>query len=189
MRCVAALGAVLLFLAHDAAAQEPAKEPAREPSRATRAAEAQGDDLKLTPNVIVSITIGKEEGAAPERRTYRLVARDRERSEMLMGWRTPIPTTSQPGDDAEAVTSYVYQNVGVTAKLTVRLLADRRVFVDGELEVSGTRDEEGPRPPTIGTFQQTLKVLLREGAALRVAEVPDPDGGTLYVELEVEVLD
>jgi hypothetical protein len=43
--------------------------------------------------------------------------------------------------------------------------------------------------PLIGTFQQDLNVLLRAGKPLRIAEVPDPEGGTMYLELSAEVLD
>jgi len=153
------------------------------------------EELKLSPNVIVTITIGDVEKPDADRRSYRLIARDGERSEILMGWRTPLPTSrATEGDDGAPVTSYTYQNVGVTSKIEVQLLPDRQVLLNGQIEVSGAREDpgegaDGSRPPTIGTFQQSLVALLRENEPLRVAQVPDPDGGSLYIELEVDILD
>ena len=59
-----------------------------------------------------------------EERAFRLVGREGgPRSEMLLGWRTPIPASQSGAGDSgdDGVTSYVYQNVGVSANL-VRLL-------------------------------------------------------------------
>jgi hypothetical protein len=183
MRRLLASLTVLCAVVVPVAAQEPAKPPKTEPARAS-------EPLKLAPNVMVSITVGNDAGKKAGRRTYRMVARDGEQAELLMGWRTPIPTASQSADgDDGAVTSYTYQNVGVTAKLSVRIVPDGRVMVEGQIEVSGAREEHESGPPTIGTFQQALQVLMKEGAPLRVAEVPDPEDGTLYLELDVDVLD
>ena len=43
--------------------------------------------------------------------------------------------------------------------------------------------------PIIGTFQQELNVTLKEGKPLRLAEVPDPEGGRVHLEIKAEVLD
>ena len=82
----------------------------------------------------------------------------------------------------------------MTANLEVGLLQDGRILVSGAVEISGTRDDSGAHGspsnmPVIGTFQQNLSVALRDGVALRVAEVPDPDGGNMYLDLTARALD
>jgi hypothetical protein len=42
--------------------------------------------------------------------------------------------------------------------------------------------------PVIGTFQQEIDVDLAAGKPLVVAEVPDPEGGVLRMELEAGIL-
>ena len=111
---------------------------------------------------------------------------------MLMGWRMPIPTTSEAGGETPT-TSYIYQNVGVTAGISVKVLEDGRILLQGEMEISGIREkatveENEPDMPIIGTFQQAVSVVLLEGKGLRVAEAPDPDGGSLFLELQADVL-
>jgi hypothetical protein len=156
------------------------------------------DGAYVGPNVQVTITIGDvEEQAGPTVRTYRLIARDGgSATRMMMGWRTPIPTSSaaDAGGAPASVTSYVYQNVGMTAQVEVRVIGNGRILVTGAIEISGARRnpdvvQAPPGMPLIGTFQQDLNVLLRAGKPLRIAEVPDPEGGTMYLELSAEVLD
>jgi hypothetical protein len=38
----------------------------------------------------------------------------------------------------------------------------------------------------ITTFQQVLHVVVTLGQKIRVAEGPDPDGGTLYLDLRAD---
>ena len=148
------------------------------------------------PNIRITLTVGDVEAdKGPTVRHYALIARDGgSPASMLMGWRTPIPTTTSFDDGSSPVTSYIYQNVGMTAKIEARVMGDGRILISGAVEISGAR-REGPgrevsaQAPTIGTFQQELSVLLRKGKPLRVAEVPDPEGGTMYLEIEAEVLD
>lgn len=155
--------------------------------------EAEEPDATEAPgaNVRITITVGDvEHGSRPTVRTYRLVTSDGgEPAHLLIGWRTPIPTHRDGGE-----MHYVYQNVGMTAHMDAEILAPESIRLSGELEISGARSGmEGIELPTgmplIGTFQQAVVVLLREGQALRVAEVPDPEGGTMYVELAAEILD
>jgi len=150
------------------------------------------------PNVQITITIGHvEEQADPTVRTYRLIARDGgSATRMLMGWRTPIPTSSatDAGGAPGSLTSYVYQNVGMTAQIEARVIGNGRILVAGAIEISGARRNSDvvqapPSMPLIGTFQQDLNVLLRASKSLRIAEVPDPEGGTMYLDLVAEVLD
>ena len=178
---VVLLFAVALWIpAHEAAAQE---DPAS-------AGPEYGSNVRIT------ILVGKvlDDGSVNERE-YRLVGREGgPRSEMLMGWRTPIPATQGDAEGDGDVTSYVYQNVGVSANLEFRAVSPGRFVVLGVLEVSGVREQEVsedgvPAPPKIGTFQQQLSVVLEEGKMLRVAEMPDPDGGQHYIDLKAEGLE
>jgi hypothetical protein len=164
--------------AHDAAAQEGQAEAS----------------LDYGTNVRITILVGKvlDNGTVQER-AFRLVGREGgPRSEMLLGWRTPIPA-SQAGADDDGKTSYVYQNVGVSANLEFRAAGAGRFSVYGVLEVSGVIEPEvegtdETRPPTIGTFQQQLSVVLDEGKELRVADMPHPEGGKLFIDLKAETL-
>ena len=163
---------------------------------------AQGDPeatSAIGPNVRLTITIvDSDPGVRPEQRSYEYVARDGGgKASLLMGWRVPIPTTRVADDDGgEPITEYVYQNIGFTANLWVTILEDDRILVQGDIETSGAR--QGPEEmresaeddlPIIGTFQQELNVTLKEGKPLRLAEVPDPEGGRVHLEIKAEVLD
>jgi hypothetical protein len=90
--------------------------------------------------------------------------------------------------------SYVYQNIGISANLVTRTLDGNRFLVTGQVEISGVREgttavASDAKPPTIATFQQMLSVVLTGGKKLRVAEGPDPDGGTLYLDIRVDRLE
>ena len=148
------------------------------------------------PNIKITLTVGDvETDQGPTVRHYVLITRDGgSPARILMGWRTPIPTETSSDDGSTPVTSYVYQNIGMTAKIEARVVGDGRILIAGAVEISGARREgQGAdvpaRAPTIGTFQQELNVLLRDGKPMRVAEMPDPEGGTMFLELEAEVLD
>ena len=149
------------------------------------------------PNVAITLTIGRLGGPGGEsQRVHRFVGSDGSQARMLVGWRTPIPTTSKGAEAAgdAATMNYVYQNVGVSATLDVRVLGQGRVRLHGEIEISAAResgltDPTGAKIPTIGTFQQGLDIVVRDGRKTRVAEGPDPDGGTVYLELQATVED
>lgn len=167
------------------------------------AASAQDDADQKAPapsnNVAITITVGDtlpEDGKGPDERSYRMVTlTDGRSTSLLMGWRMPIPTTRKPDDDpdGEPIISYIYQNVGMTARLETQMLDDGRILVAGGIEVSGKRDATDAERneaglPIIGTFQQDIYLVLRDGKKLRVAEVPDPEGGTIYIDMTVEVM-
>jgi len=148
------------------------------------------------PNVAITLTVGKT-GAEGQDRAYRFVGQDGNRAAMLVGWRMPIPTAAKPAEGNASATApvvnYVYQNIGVSADLDVKILASGAISLSGTLEVSGTRESKalasGEKMPIIGTFSQRLMVKATPKKKIRVAEGPDPEGGTLHVDLEVEVLD
>ena len=158
--------------------------------------DGENHPTSVGPNIKITLTVGDVEAEeGPTVRHYALIARDGgSPASLLMGWRTPIPTSTASNDGSAPVTSYVYQNVGMTARIEAQLIDDGRILVSGAIEISGARREAqlpgaSSYAPTIGTFQQELNVLLRKGKPLRVAEVPDPEGGTMYLQLEAEILD
>ena len=149
-------------------------------------------------NVRVTIGFGDvEQRPGAVKRTYRMLVRDGgPRTRMLMGWRTPIPTTRAAAESSSdaPVTSYTYQNVGMTAQIEAHVLEGGAIALDVVIELSGPRAslpglEAAPNMPIIGTFQQELSVVLQEDKPLRVAEVPDPEGGTLYFELTASAVE
>lgn len=155
------------------------------------------EPYEMGENIRVTLRTGDiGEDGTKVNREWVMMARDRGRpASMLMGWRTPIPTSTMVGDDPDAqpVTSYSYQNIGMSAQVETVILQDGRVLLTGQFELSGGRDKPPAEAgadddlPVIGTFQQSLNVLLDPGKPVRVAEVPDHDGGTLFLELIAEI--
>jgi len=159
--------------------------------------EAKPGAQKVGRNIEITITVGNPTWKDASRtHTYRMLVReDAPRARMLMGWRTPIPTARAASDKSgdAPVTTYVYQNVGMTAQMEARMLEPGWFLLEGTVELSGARALPGvelpPDMPAIGTFQQEISVRVQEGKPLRVAEVPDPDGGTLYLQIEASLQD
>lgn len=161
-----------------------------------------GDDAEsytMGKNIRVILRTGDiGEDGTKVNREWTMMARDRGRpASMLMGWRTPIPTATTVGEDPDAqpMTSYSYQNIGMSAQVETVILPNGKVLLVGQFELSGGRDQppteatETDDLPVIGTFQQSLNVILEPGKPVRVAEVPDHDGGTLFLELIAMVED
>jgi len=145
-------------------------------------------------NVLITLTISKTGGSGAGEKVYKMIGQDRADANMLVGWRTPIPTTSAVKDESgkAGTVNYIYQNVGVNAKLAVRILEKGRIHLKGGIEISGARDSQVGKTdevaPMIGTFQQTLSAVVTEGKKLRVAEGPDPAGGILALDIEAAVV-
>lgn len=158
---------------------------------------------EVRDNVSITLVVGRSGGTAPtNERTYKLVGQDGKPARMLMGWRTPIPTRSSDSKESEGATSYIYQNIGMTADLQTQSVGKGRYMVSGQIEISGTREGTGVaaataaaaatasgKPPLIGTFNQGLNVVVSTGKKIRIAESPDPEGGTLYLDLRVDILE
>src|SRR5262249_34886650 len=87
---------------------------------------ALGEEMKMSAadmaarNVLITLTISKTGGTGPGEKIYKMIGQDGSDANMMVGWRTPIPTTSAPKDDSgkAGTTNYIYQNVGVNAKLS-----------------------------------------------------------------------
>lgn len=161
---------------------------------------AVGDENKSASmltgqNVQITLTISKTGGSSGPTRVFKMIGQDDSDAMMMVGWRTPIPTMSAEREDAgkPPVTSYIYQNVGVNAKLSIKVLDQGRIVLRGAIEISGAResqvaDSSGQKAPLIGTFQQNLSVVLTEGKKMRIAEAPDPEGGTVSLDIDATVL-
>lgn len=147
-------------------------------------------------NVSITLIVGRQGGAAGTgEKSYRVLGQEGSKMSMLMGWRTPIPTRSSGENGAASPTmSYVYQNVGVSGTFETQALGGGRYLVNGQVEISGAQEAPaatapGGTPPLIGTFQQELRVVVTKGQKLRVAEAPGPEGGMLYLDLRLDLLD
>jgi hypothetical protein len=156
-------------------------------------AQDEMEPRSMDTNVQITLAVGDVDEPKPER-TYRIVGRSGNRTHRLLsGWRMPIPTETDADDEDGPVTSFVYQNVGVTANLRVSVPSKDRIFLSGQVELSGANESmdaaKSAQMPVIGTFQQELEVVLKDGRPVKVAEVTDPEGRSLFLQIQVDVLD
>jgi general secretion pathway protein D len=95
-----------------------------------------------------------------------------EQAEILIGDRVPIPTTSfntsqTVGGNIVPLTSFTYQNVGVTVQLEPRVHHNKEITLKVQVEMSqlGAPVETvgGGQQPTIGTRQIQTVIRLRDG--------------------------
>ena len=142
-------------------------------------------------NVSITLTIGKKDAPTGSgEKVHKFLIQEGAKSSVLMGWRTPLPTRAAEGAGEPSATSYIYQNVGVSATFETQAIGNGRYLVVGQVEISGVRPPqtvgESGKPPLIGTFNQSLRVVLPNGQKVRVTEGPDPEGGTLFLDLRVD---
>ena len=95
-----------------------------------------------------------------------------EQAEILIGDRVPIPTTSfntsqTIGGNIVPLTSFTYQNVGITVQIEPRVHHNKEVTLKVQVEISqlGAPIESagGQAQPTIGTRQIQTVIRLRDG--------------------------
>ena len=95
-----------------------------------------------------------------------------ERAEILIGDRVPIPTTSfntsqTVGGNIVPITSFTYQNVGITLQIEPRVHHNKEVTLNVQVEISqvtGTvSTTAGQDQPIIGTRQVQTVIRLRDG--------------------------
>ena len=165
---------------------------------ATQLAVAHDEPEQPGPNVRVTVTIGEVDGdGRSTEKSYQLIVHPGNRgTELLTGWRVPIPTTTIPKPSGEngdgPITSFTYQNVGMTAQVRAWMVDEKRVRIGGSIEVSAVSLGVPGKPhdaPRIGTFSQQFQAVFTDGKPLRVAAVPDPDGGSRYIELQADLLE
>jgi hypothetical protein len=153
----------------------------------------------LPSNVLVTVSVG-ETGPGKEKseKSYKLLSLDGQVSELLTGWRYPIPTSSfntaaKAGGKPVPVTSFSYQNVGMTVNVETKIVAEGRVRLRGHIEVSGVdsdapkSDASIPAAPKLGTFSHRFDTILADGVSATISSVPHPGGGSIVVKLQVDV--
>lgn len=95
-----------------------------------------------------------------------------EKAEILIGERVPIPTTSfntstTVGSNIVPITSYTYQNVGITLQIEPRVHHNKEVTLKMEVEVSSITGSvistAGQSQPIIGTREIKSVIRLRDG--------------------------
>jgi general secretion pathway protein D len=95
-----------------------------------------------------------------------------ERAEILIGDRVPIPTTSfntsqTIGGNIVPITSFTYQNVGITVQIEPRVHHNKEVTLTVQVEVSQISSfvdtAAGQSQPIIGTRQIQTVIRLRDG--------------------------
>jgi general secretion pathway protein D len=95
-----------------------------------------------------------------------------EQAEILIGDRVPIPTTSfntsqTVGGNIVPLTSFTYQNVGITVQIEPRVHHNKEITLKVQVEISqlGAPVETtgGGSQPTIGTRQIQTVIRLRDG--------------------------
>ncbi|MBD3866622.1 MAG: hypothetical protein IFK94_00710 [Acidobacteria bacterium] len=95
-----------------------------------------------------------------------------EKAEILIGDRVPIPTTSfntsqTVGGNIVPITSFTYQNVGITVQMEARVHHNKEVTLTVQVEVSqvtgSVETGSGQAQPIIGTRQIQSVLRLRDG--------------------------
>ncbi len=96
-----------------------------------------------------------------------------EKAEILIGDRVPIPTTSfntsqTVGGNIVPITSFTYQNVGITLQIEPRVHHNQEVTLKIQVEVSQvtgavSSGEGAPAQPIIGTRNIQTTIRLRDG--------------------------
>jgi len=100
-----------------------------------------------------------------------------EQAEILIGDRVPIPTTSfntsqTVGGNIVPITSFTYQNVGITVQVEPRVHHNKEVTLKVQVEVSqvtGSVDAGATVQPIIGTRQIQTVIRLRDGETTLMA--------------------
>jgi general secretion pathway protein D len=95
-----------------------------------------------------------------------------EKAEILIGDRVPIPTTSfntsqTVGGNIVPITSFTYQNVGITVNIEPRVHHNQEITLKVSVEISqvtgSVANEGGASQPIIGTRQIQTVIRLRDG--------------------------
>jgi len=95
-----------------------------------------------------------------------------ERAEIMIGDRVPIPTTSfntsqTVGGNIVPITSFTYQNVGITVQIEPRVHHNKEVTLNVQVEISQVtgvvETAAGQAQPIIGTRQIQTVIRLRDG--------------------------
>lgn len=155
---------------------------------------ASDDEAPGGDNVMITVRILDEKpGGETVDHSYRVLSLDGRSAELLTGWRYPIPTSeATAAANVSEVTSFSYQNVGVSANIDTRIIEQDRIQLRGVVEISDV--EPGPTfagraAPKLGTFRHRFHVVLADGASQLISQVPKPGGGSASLELTAQILD
>ena len=107
------------------------------------------------------------------------------RAGLPWGWRVPIAGVSGTG-------GVHYQNVGLAVTLHGRRVEDDRIRAAGEVELSSIdrvhlETAAGLATPTVDTFRYVFDVVLDDDVTTVLAEVPNPEGGTVTLSVLAEL--
>jgi general secretion pathway protein D len=123
------------------------------------------------PSVIVNFLKSDSDSRSLAKPQLRVT--EGEKAEILIGQRIPIPTTSfntgsTVGGNIVPMTSYTYQNVGITLQLEPRVHHNKEITLKTEVEVSSVAGYVnvlggGAAQPIIGTRNIKTVIRLRDG--------------------------
>lgn len=154
-----------------------------------------GNDNPRMTSVQVTINCGvHKDGKLTDEKTYQLVAlANGSDTRLHSGWRVPIATTTfdtnvESNGGLVPVTSYTYQNVGFEARLRAHILDHNQVRLAGSIEDSHEVRIPGRDSPKIRTLSSAFDAIIAEGKPLETLSMAGPDGESLTVEIEVEIL-
>lgn len=129
--------------------------------------------LGVIPSVVINFLKSDTDSKTIAKPQLRVT--EGEKAEILIGDRVPIPTTSfntanTLNQGIVPITSYTYQNVGITLKLEPRVHHNKEITLKAEVEVSqiagevcSTQGQSQQCQPIIGTRQIQTTIRLRDG--------------------------
>ncbi len=156
------------------------------PLAATERPPRSGDD---GVNIRVTLTVVESDGEA---QSIRALLLEDQRTRLNSGWRVPTAVALEVEGGEQRASAIQYQDVGLETTLRGRVVAQQRIRIDGELELSALVASDSERPlgssaPKVSTFRQIFDVILEEGTGTTVAEVPGPDGGSVTLTITATI--
>ena len=136
-------------------------------------------------NVVLTFTLGRTaEAKEVVQKTYDVEVPAQGQARMSTGSRLPLPAVvANDGEEGRPVTSFTYQNVGFTAELETRELADGGIALAGLIEDSSVSGPSGAQPPIIQSFSQRIDATLELGKPVRLCRIEEAGVGSLYVDV------
>ena len=146
---------------------------------------ADASNLDSKTNVLLTFRMGTlEHGQQNIKKSYQLVvAEGTLGSKLLSGERIPFPASSADGDQ-----TFVYQNIGFSTEVWVRLIDKKTIRLEANIEDSRVVPGEGGAPPSVETRQLTVNVILAEGVPLEVCRAEGITDDKGFVEIVATVL-
>jgi len=126
--------------------------------------------IGIIPSVVLNFLKTDSETRAIAKPQLRVT--EGEKAEILIGDRVPIPSTSfntsqTVGGNIVPITSFTYQNVGITVQVEPRVHHNQEVTLKVSVEISqvtgSVANEGGASQPIIGTRQIQTVIRLRDG--------------------------